>query len=108
MIEGASTAKFFDEKYNNRLSSFRQDMYKKFNEGLQNNIPITKLLDSLSEDYIGKDILDYAPKKSDLRNALLNYAKEKEYTPSENEPKRNEGESHLEWLTRWRVWKTSN
>ena len=108
MIEGASTAKFFDEKYNNRLSSFRQDMYKKFNEGLQNNIPITKLLDSLSEDYIGKDILDYAPKKSDLRNALLNYAKEKEYTPSENEPKKNEGESHLEWLTRWRVWKASN
>tara|TARA_R110002051_G_scaffold33668_1_gene75182 strand:- start:4176 stop:5690 length:1515 start_codon:yes stop_codon:yes gene_type:complete len=108
MIEGTSSAKFFDEKYNNRLSSFRQDMYKKFNEGLENNIPITKLLDSLSEDYIGKDILDYAPKKSDLRNALLDYAKEKEYSPSENEPKKNEGESHLEWLTRWRTWKASN
>ena len=68
----------FDENYNNRLSSFRQDMHNRFIEGVRNNIPVAKLLDSTSDNYIAKDILDYTPTKSQVRDALLSTAKKKE------------------------------
>tara|TARA_R110000803_G_scaffold190289_1_gene252820 strand:+ start:217 stop:1734 length:1518 start_codon:yes stop_codon:yes gene_type:complete len=105
IIEGSSTSKFFDETYNSRLSSFRQDMHKKFYEGLQKKIPITKLLDAKSEEYIAKDILDYSPTKSVLRNALLNYALSKE-APSEA-PVRLKNETLNQWKLRYRQWKIS-
>lgn len=105
IIEGSSTSKFFDETYNNRLSSFRQDMYKKFYEGLQKKIPITKLLDAKSEQYIAKDILEYSPTKSVLRNALLNYALSKE-APSKA-PVRLKNETFNQYILRYRQWKIS-
>ena len=108
LIEGSASSKYFDENYNNRLSLFRQDMFTKFTEGLNNNIPVTKLLDSLSDNYIGKDLLDYTPTQSSVRNALLDYAAKQEFKPKENEPKRLKGESHQKWLTRWREWNKSN
>ena len=108
MIQGTPTAKVFDNNYNSRLSSFRQDMYKRFNDGLKNNLLPSELLNPRSNNYIAKDILSYAPTKSELRNSLLNYAKKKEYVPSSEEPKRKENESHSQWLTRWREWKASN
>lgn len=108
MIEGTPTAKVFDENYNSRLSLFRQDMYNNFYNGLKNNISESELLNPRSENYIAKNILSYAPSKSELRNSLLNYAKKKEYTPSSEEPIKQENESHSEWLTRWRKWKASN
>lgn len=100
LIEGSTTSKYFDKNYNNRLSSFRQDMYNRFSEGLKKNIPVTKLLDSLSEDYIAKDILDYAPTKSQVRNALLSFAKEKETTLVNDKFKRLEGETGSEYIQR--------
>ena len=75
LIEGSVSSKYFDENYNNRLSSFRQTMHSRFMEGIKNNIPVAKLLDSTSEEYIAKDILDYTPTKSTVRDALLNTAK---------------------------------
>ena len=78
LIEGSVSSKYFDENYNNRLSSFRQDMHSKFINGIRNNIPVAKLLDSTSEEYIAKDILDYTPTKSQVRDALLTTAKKKE------------------------------
>tara|TARA_R100000951_G_scaffold85912_1_gene73622 strand:- start:4118 stop:5722 length:1605 start_codon:yes stop_codon:yes gene_type:complete len=78
LIEGSVSSKYFDENYNNRLSSFRQDMHSRFIEGIRNNIPIAKLLDSTSDNYIAKDILDYTPTKSQVRNALLTTTKKKE------------------------------
>jgi len=78
LIEGSVSSKYFDENYNNRLSSFRQDMHSKFIDGIRNNIPVAKLLDSTSEEYIAKDILDYTPTKSAIRDALLSTAKKKE------------------------------
>ena len=83
-------------------------MFTKFTEGLNNNIPVTKLLDSLSDDYIGKDLLTYTPTKSSVRNALLEYAAKQEFKSKENSPKRLKGESHKNWLTRWREWNKSN
>ena len=100
LIEGSTSSKYFDKNYNNRLSSFRQDMYSKFAKGLKENIPVTKLLDSLSEDYIGKDILDYAPTKSQVRDALLNFAKEQQPTLINDKFKRLEGETPGEYLER--------
>lgn len=108
LIEGSTSSKYFDENYNNRLSLFRQDMFTKFSKGLNDNIPVTKLLDSLSDNYIGKDLLDYTPTQSSVRNALLEYAEKQEFIPKENEPKRLKGESHTNWLTRWREWNKSN
>ena len=108
LIEGSASSKYFDENYNNRLSLFRQDMFTKFSKGLNDNIPVTKLLDSLSDNYIGKDLLDYTPTQSSVRNALLDYAAKQEFTPKENEPKKLKGESHANWLTRWREWNKSN
>ena len=78
LIEGSVSSKYFDENYNNRLSSFRQDMHSKFIDGIRNNIPVAKLLDSTSDNYIAKDILDYTPTKSAIRDALLSTAKKKE------------------------------
>lgn len=78
LIEGSVSSKYFDENYNNRLSSFRQDMHNRFIEGVRNNIPIAKLLDSTSDNYIAKDILDYTPTKSQVRDALLTTAKKEE------------------------------
>jgi len=75
LIEGSVSSKYFDENYNNRLSSFRQDMHSKFIDGVKNNIPVAQLLDSTSDNYIAKDILDYTPTKSTVRDALLNTAK---------------------------------
>ena len=100
LIEGSTSSKYFDNNYNNRLSSFRQDMYRRFVEGLKENIPVTKLLDSLSENYIAKDILDYAPTKSQVRNALLSFAKEQEPELVNNKFKRLEGETPSEYLER--------
>ena len=67
-----------------------------------------ELLDSLSDNYIGKDLLDYTPTQSSVRNALLEYAAKQEFKPKENEPKRLKGESHQKWLTRWKAWNKSN
>jgi len=108
MIKGTPTAQVFDKNYNSRLSLFRQDMYKNFHDGLKNNIPESELLNPRSENYIARNILSYAPSKSELRNALLDYVKKKEYTPSSDEPKKQENESHSEWLTRWKKWKASS
>lgn len=107
LIAGSNSAKFFDENYNGRLSTFKYDMYKKFNEGLKNNIPITSLLDAKSENYIAKNLLDYAPTKSDLRESLLNYAKKRETESQTPPPTRIQGENYEQWQQRYRAWKST-
>ena len=83
-------------------------MYKKFNEGSNNNLLPSELLNPKSNNYIAKDILNYAPTKSDLRNALLNYAKEKEQEVAPDIPMRKKGENYEQWRQRYLLWKTSN
>jgi len=100
LIEGSPSSKYFDDNYNNRLSSFRQDMYARFVEGLKQNIPVEKLLDSLSDNYIGKDILDYSPTKSQVRNALLSFAKKKQPVLVNDKFKRLPGETPSEYIQR--------
>jgi len=100
LIEGSASSKYFDDNYNNRLSSFRQDMYSRFVEGLNQNIPVAKLLDSLSDNYIAKDILDYAPTKSQVRDALLISAKKEQPELVNTYFKKNENETPNEYLTR--------
>ena len=100
LIEGSTSSKYFDNNYNNRLSSFRQDMYGRFVEGLKQNIPVAKLLDSLSDNYIAKDILDYAPTKSNVRDALSIFAQEQEPVLTEGKTKRIDGETPSEYLKR--------
>ena len=100
LIEGSPNSKYFDNNYNNRLSFFRQDMYSRFVEGLKQNIPVAKLLDSLSDNYIAKDILDYAPTKSNVRDALLSFAQEQEPKLVNNKFKRLEGETPSQYLER--------
>ena len=100
LIEGSVSSKYFDENYNNRLSSFRQDMHSRFIEGIRNNVPIAKLLDSTSDNYIAKDILDYTPTKSTVRDALLTTAKKEE--PNLVSPffKRKENETPSDYINR--------
>ena len=100
-------AKVFDQNYNNRLSSFRQFMYAKFDEGLKNNISIDNLLSPASENYIAKDILSYAPTQSNLREALMSYAMERENEVIEKPPLRTEGESYASWQERYKKWKST-
>jgi len=100
LIEGSTSSKYFDDNYNNRLSSFRQDMYSRFVEGLNQNIPVAKLLDSLSDNYIAKDILDYAPTKSQVRDALLISTKKEQPELVNTYFKRNENETPNEYITR--------
>ena len=100
LIEGSTSSKYFDNNYNNRLSSFRQDMYGRFVEGLKQNIPVAKLLDSLSDNYIAKDILDYAPTKANVRDSLLSFAQEQEPELVNTYFKRNENETPNEYITR--------
>lgn len=101
MIEGTPSAKIFDVSYNNRLTAFRQDMYSNFVEGLKNNIPINELLNPVSDKYIAKKLLDYAPPKSDLRKALSDFAKTKESEVPKKIIKRESGESLSSWRKRW-------
>jgi hypothetical protein len=107
LISGSSSAKFFDENYNGRLSTFKYDMYTKFNEGLKNNIPITSLLDAKSENYIAKNLLDYAQTKSDLRDSLLNYASKRQVESQTPSPVRIQGETYEQWQQRYRAWKST-
>jgi len=100
LIEGSTSSKYFDDNYNNRLSSFRQDMYSRFVEGLNQNIPVAKLLDSLSDNYIAKDILDYAPTKSQVRDALLISTKKEQPELVNTYFKRNENETPNEYIIR--------
>jgi len=100
LIEGSTSSKYFDNNYNNRLSSFRQDMYGRFVEGLKQNIPVAKLLDSLSDNYIAKDILDYAPTKANVRDALSSFAQEQEPELINTYFKKNENETPTEYLKR--------
>ena len=100
LIEGSTSSKYFDNNYNNRLSSFRQDMYGRFVEGLKQNIPVAKLLDSLSDNYIAKDILDYAPTKANVRDALSSFAQEQEPELVNTYFKKNENETPNEYITR--------
>ena len=109
LIEGSSMAKVFDQNYNNRLSSFRQSMYAKFDEGLKNNIPIENLLNPTSEKYIAKDILSYAPTKSDLREALMSYATKRENQIIGKPPTKLPNETIDQYLKseRYRTWKST-
>lgn len=109
LIEGSSMAKVFDQNYNNRLSSFRQSMYAKFDEGLKNNIPIENLLNPTSEKYIAKDILSYAPTKSDLREALMSYAIKRENQIIGKPPTKLPNETIDQYLKseRYRTWKST-
>lgn len=100
LIEGSPSSKYFDENYNNRLSLFRQDMYSKFVEGLKQNISVEKLLDSLSDNYIGKDILDYAPTKSQVRDALLSFSEKEKPKLVNDKFKRLPDETPSEYLER--------
>ena len=52
-----------------------------------------KLLDSLSDNYIAKDILDYAPTKSQVRDALLISAKKEQPELINTYFERNENET---------------
>lgn len=101
MIEGTPGAKVFDQNYNNRLSNFRQDMYANFYLGLKNKISVSELLNPNSNQYIAKKILDYAPPKSDLRKALLDFAKTKENQVPTIKVDRLPGESYSSWRNRW-------
>ena len=107
LISGSYSAKFFDENYNGRLSTFKQDLYERFNNGLKNNISVSSLLDAKSENYIAKDLLTYAPTASDLKESLLNYAKKKESEVSPKQPIRLQGESYEQWQQRYRAWKST-
>lgn len=107
LIAGSTSAKFFDENYNGRLSTFKQDMYTKFNNGVKNNIPITNLLDAKSENYIAKDLLNYAPTQSDLRESLLSYAKKRQVESTTPAPSRIQGESYEQWRQRYIAWKST-
>ena len=106
-VEGSPSAKIFDQNYNNRLSSFRQDMYNNFNNGINNNIPITELLNPKSENYIAKNIINYLPTKSNLKDALMSYAMKRENEVTEKPPLRTEGESYASWQERYRKWKST-
>jgi hypothetical protein len=75
-------------------------MYARFVEGLKQNIPVEKLLDSLSDNYIGKDILDYSPTKSQVRNALLSFAKKEQPVLVNDKFKRLPGETPSEYIQR--------
>ncbi len=107
LISGSSSAKFFDENYNGRLSTFKYNIYTKFNEGLKNNIPVTSLLDAKSENYIAKDLLTYAPTNSDLRESLLDYAKKRQVESQTPSPVRIKGETYEQWQQRYRAWKST-
>jgi len=107
LITGSTSAKFFDENYNGRLSTFKQDMYTKFNNGVKNNIPITNLLDAKSENYIAKDLLNYAPTQSDLRQSLLDYAKKRQVESTTPSPVKIQGETYEQWQQRYRAWKST-
>jgi len=100
LIEGSVSSKYFDENYNNRLSSFRQDMHRKFIDGIRNNIPVAKLLDSTSDNYIAKDILDYTPTKSQVKDALLNTAKKEEPVLENTFFKRKVDETPSDYINR--------
>ena len=107
LISGSFSAKFFDENYNGRLSTFKYNMYTKFNEGLKNNIPVTSLLDAKSENYIAKDLLNYAPTNSDLKQSLLDYASKRQVESKTPSPVRIKGETYEQWQQRYRAWKST-
>jgi len=101
LVEGTPSTKIFDEKYNSRLSSFRQEMYGKFVKGLQSGTPVNELLSPTSNNYIAKDLLKHIPPKTKIREALMDYASKKEEENKTISVPRKKNESYESWRKRW-------
>jgi hypothetical protein len=76
-IETASLAvkkdpnyKSMDSNYNARLDSFYNEMYSRFQTGIENKKTTNDLLNVRSPDYIGKDLYKFIPDSAEIMKGL--------------------------------------
>jgi len=83
-IEGPIYSKYIDKNLDNRLNTFKNDMFKKFIQKRKIGEPVKDLLSKESKKFIGNNISNYLPTQGEIEKGMLeNFKKEdkKKYPP---------------------------
>ena len=83
-IEGPIYSKYIDKNLDNRLNTFKNDMFKKFIEKRRIGEPVKDLLSKESKKFIGNNISNYLPTQGEIEKGMLeNFETEdkKKYPP---------------------------
>lgn len=77
-IEGPTYSKYIDKNLDNRLNTFKNDMFKKFIERRRLGEPAKDLLSKESKKFIGNNISNYLPTQGEIEKGMLENFKEKD------------------------------
>lgn len=77
-IEGPTYSKYIDKNLDNRLNTFKNDMFKKFIERRRLGEPAKDLLSKESKKFIGSNISNYLPTQGEIEKGMLENFKEKD------------------------------
>ena len=83
-IEGPIYSKYIDKNLDNRLNTFKNDMFKKFIEKRRIGEPVKDLLSKESKKFIGNNISNYLPTQGEIEKGMLENFEtegEKKYPP---------------------------
>jgi len=70
-IEGPIYSKYIDKNLDNRLNTFKNDMFKKFIEKRRIGEPVKDLLSKESKKFIGNNISNYLPTQGEIEKGML-------------------------------------
>ena len=70
-IEGPIYSKYIDKNLDNRLNTFKNDMFKKFIQKRKIGEPVKDLLSKESKKFIGNNISNYLPTQGEIEKGML-------------------------------------
>ena len=91
--------KSLDATYNKRLDVFYNEMYKRFNQGIQEKKNTADLLNPKSKEYIAKDLIKFIPDSAEIMKGLYQGVAVNEEIKSKT-PQRLPNESVADYLKR--------
>ena len=91
--------KSLDATYNQRLDRFYNEMYKRFNQGIQNKKNTEDLLNPKSKDYIAKDLIKFIPDSAEIMKGLYQGVSVNQEIQSKT-PQRKPNETVADYLKR--------
>ncbi len=92
----SDSIKFIDSTtYNKTLTTFKRDMYDRFQKGLSQGLKPVELIDPTSKNFIAKDFISYTVDKNEVFKSMMKDIKKKN-----NVPKRLPNESFKDYKKR--------
>lgn len=91
--------KELDATYNERLDVFYNQMYKRFNDGIEKKLNVNDLLNPKSKEYIAKDLIKFIPDSAEIMKGLYKGVKQNEEIKSKT-VQRLPNESVADYLKR--------